>query len=71
METRKMIVGMVLVLVLMGPVVLGQKPAAAGKAARESALRDLLDSVEGVAKKQERINKTREGYLRFIGAAQT
>jgi hypothetical protein len=39
------------------------------RVARTSALKDLIASVEGQPKEPIRIFKTKDGYLRFIGAA--
>jgi hypothetical protein len=39
------------------------------RVARTSALKDLTNSVEGTPKEPARIFRTRDGYLRFIGAA--
>jgi len=39
------------------------------RAERTSALKDLIASVEGTPKEPTRIFKTKDGYLRFIGAA--
>lgn len=39
------------------------------RAVRTSALKDLITSVEGTPKEPARIFKTKDGYLRFIGAA--
>jgi hypothetical protein len=39
------------------------------RTARTSALQDLITSVEGEPKEPIRIFKTKDGYLRFIGAA--
>jgi len=38
------------------------------RAARASALRELSGSIEGVAKESPQIFKTKDGYLRFVGA---
>jgi hypothetical protein len=38
------------------------------QALRTSALRDLITSVEGQPKEPPRIFKTKDGYLRFVGA---
>jgi len=38
------------------------------RAARASALREMLGTIEGVAKESAQIFKTKEGYLRFVGA---
>jgi Zn-dependent metalloprotease len=48
---------------------LGEAIANEARAARASALKDLIISVEGTPKEPMRIFKTKDGYLRFIGAA--
>jgi len=58
---------MLVVFVSMGAAVWGQA-AANGRAARASALEDLLGLVEGAVGGTPRISKTKEGYLRFVGA---
>jgi len=45
----------------------GQTPPDSARAERASALRELLGSIEGVAKESPHIFKTKEGYLRFVG----
>jgi len=46
----------------------GQTLPDAERTGRALALRDLLQSIEGVAEEPPRVYKTAEGYLRFIGA---
>ena len=46
----------------------GQSSSDVALQARTSALRNLLGSIEGIAKEPPQVFKTREGYLRFIGA---
>jgi len=47
----------------------GQEPVNDARAKRALALQELLSSIEGVSKEPTRTFKTKEGYLRFIGAA--
>jgi len=47
----------------------GQSSSDVTVQARTSALKDLITSVEGQPKEPIRIFKTKDGYLRFIGAA--
>ena len=46
----------------------GQAQANDTPAARASALKELLDSVDGTAEEPPRIFKTKDGYLRFLGS---
>ena len=48
---------------------LAEATANEARATRTSALKDLIISVEGTPKEPARIFKTKDGYLRFIGAA--
>jgi len=47
----------------------GQGPANGTRAARALALKEMLGSIEGIAKEPPLIFKTADGYLRFVGAA--
>jgi hypothetical protein len=47
---------------------LGEAIANEARAVRTSALKDLITSVEGTPKEPARIFRTREEYLRFVGA---
>jgi hypothetical protein len=49
--------------------VFGQIPIKGMTETRALELESLLDSIEGIAKEPPRVFKTKEGYLRFIGAA--
>jgi len=75
-ETVKLLSRKKLILVAVLPVVwllgagsaFGQGPANGTPEGRALELKDLLGSIEGVAKEAPRIFKAPEGYLRFVGA---
>jgi len=49
-------------------VAFGQSPSKAPRKARALQLQELLSSIEGVAREPARTFKTKDGYLRFLGA---
>ena len=63
-----LLVALVVVLLIATGMLTGETAANGTREARALALQEMLGSIEGTPREAPQIFKTKEGYLRFVGA---